>query len=96
MAQIFLPLLETGNKKYDKAFTLACGDLIGNIIPYCAGILKDKAPVFCAGAGYRTPWTRDAAFNTWYAGALISPQTARNTLLSVLAEKTGKYTLTRN
>jgi glycogen debranching enzyme len=36
-----------------------------------------------AGGHYPTPWTRDAAINTWYAAALLAPDSARRTLLSV-------------
>lgn len=36
-----------------------------------------------AGGGYPSPWTRDAAINTWWAASLIDPQAARDTLLAV-------------
>lgn len=39
--------------------------------------------MFRAGGDYDTPWTRDAAINTWNAGRFLDPQTARNTLLAV-------------
>ena len=90
MGTLHIPVLESGNAVWDKAFELACGDFSGNIIPYCAGLLKEKVPVICAGEQYRTPWTRDAAFNTWYAGAILAPETAKNTLLSVLTEQNHK------
>ena len=90
MGTLHIPVLESGNPVWDKAFELACGDFSGNIIPYCSGLLKEKVPVICAGEQYRTPWTRDAAFNTWYAGAILAPETAKNTLLSVLTEQNHK------
>ena len=90
MAKLQIPLLKTGNKFIDKAFAIACGDLAGNIGPYRSGLLKTEAPVIRAGLQYSAPWTRDASFNTWYAGALIAPETARNTLLSVLSERSGE------
>ena len=36
-----------------------------------------------AGRNYHTPWTRDAAINTWQAMRLLNPQAARTTLLAV-------------
>ena len=36
-----------------------------------------------AGGNYHTPWTRDAAINTWQAMRLLNPQVARTTLLAV-------------
>ena len=68
MAKLQIPLLKTGNKFIDKAFAIACGDLAGNIGPYRSGLLKTEAPVIRAGLQYSAPWTRDASFNTWYAG----------------------------
>lgn len=50
-----------------------------------------------AGESYDTPWTRDAAINTWNGLGLLEPIVARNTLLSVLqrtgtgVEITGQY-----
>lgn len=39
--------------------------------------------MFRAGGDYQTPWTRDAAINTWNAGRLLLPRVGRNTLLAV-------------
>ena len=39
--------------------------------------------MFRAGGDYDTPWTRDAAINTWNAGRFLAPQVARDTLLAV-------------
>ena len=85
-----LPFLSTGNRTIDKAFSIACGDFAGNIGLYRAGMLETEAPVIRAGLQYPTPWTRDAAFNSWYAGALIAPEIARNTLLAALARRDGE------
>ena len=90
MAVQFIPTLMTGEKKIDEAFSIACGDFAGNVLFYKNGLLKEFAPVIAAGRMYRTPWTRDAAFNTWYAGALLCPSAAKNALLSVLSDKSGK------
>lgn len=90
MAVQFIPTLMTGEKKIDEAFSIACGDFAGNVLFYKNGLLKEPVPVIAAGRMYRTPWTRDAAFNTWYAGALLCPSAAKNALLSVLSDKSGK------
>lgn len=87
--KIYLPLLETGNEKIDQAFRMACGDLTGNLGMYQSGILPQASPVIFAGIRYPSPWTRDAAFNTWYAG-FIAPEAAKNSLLSVLENRAGK------
>jgi glycogen debranching enzyme len=85
-----LPTLTTGDAKLDHAFLIALSDVSGNIHPYQSGLLEKPSPVFIAGAGYNSPWTRDAAINTWNGGGLIWPSVARNTLLSVLDRKDGK------
>ncbi len=36
-----------------------------------------------AGGGYDNPWTRDASLNSWFAGSLLEPASARNTLWAV-------------
>lgn len=36
-----------------------------------------------AGKNYHTPWTRDAAINTWQAMRFLSPEVARTTLFAV-------------
>ena len=55
-----------------------------NLLPFKDGILEEEKNVIIAGLGYVTPWTRDAAINTWNAGGLICPEEALNTLKSVL------------
>lgn len=69
-----------------KAFQIAIGDIAGNVQPWQGEL--DKQPLACllAGLDYDRPWTRDAAFNAWYAVSLIAPTIARNTLMSVLKE----------
>ena len=48
------------------------------------GLLNpDYRWMFRAGGDYQTPWTRDAAINTWNAGRFLLPEAARNTLLAV-------------
>lgn len=81
---ITLPSLQTGHAILDRAFRIALGDLCGNIQLYKDGLLDKPSPCLLAGLDYDTPWTRDAAINSWYGLGLISPQVAYNTLLSVL------------
>ena len=76
--------LRSGNPSLDQCFILAQETLAKNIHPFRDGLLAEAAPVIIAGGDYDTPWTRDAAFNTWFAGGLLTPEAARNTLLAVL------------
>ncbi|MFP3513523.1 hypothetical protein SB775_28940, partial [Peribacillus sp. SIMBA_075] len=39
--------------------------------------------ILCAGADYPTPWTRDAAINSWSAVSLLDPELAEATLREV-------------
>ncbi|MDA3797817.1 MAG: hypothetical protein PF692_01925 [Kiritimatiellae bacterium] len=81
-----IPTLTSDNPTLDQAFRIAVGDFTGNIILWQDGLLKNRAPAIMAGLDYIKPWTRDASFNTWYAGANLAPDCAKNTLLSVLTE----------
>ena len=47
------------------------------------GLLRHPLEMIRAGGCYETPWTRDAAVNTWAAGRLLIPEAARNTLFAV-------------
>ena len=78
------PFLLTDNKDINTAYRLAIATLSANILPFKDGILYDDEPVIIAGLGYKTPWTRDAAINTWNAGGLVCPNISLNTLKSVL------------
>lgn len=92
-----IPHLKTGNAQADKAFRIALGDLLGNIVPFKDGLLKKEEEVIIAGMDYCTPWTRDAAINIWNGAGLLFPEAAKNTLLSVLegaqgeAKASGEY-----
>jgi hypothetical protein len=66
------------------ALRLAIGDLLGNVRPFQDGLLTAPAPCLIAGLEYVTPWTRDAAFNVWFALSRLAPQVATHTLLAVL------------
>jgi len=71
-------------KNIERALRIAIGDLSGNIQLFQDGLLEKPALCLMAGLDYDTPWTRDAAFNTWYGLGLLAPAVAKNTLLSVL------------
>ncbi len=85
------PYLITDNKDINTAYRLAVANLAANILLFKDGILEEEKPVIIAGLGYKTPWTRDAAINTWNAGALICPQVSLNTLKSVLTPYKNSY-----
>ncbi len=76
--------LTTNDHAINRAFRIACGDLIGNIVPFSDGLLTTARPAIVAGMDYDTPWTRDAAINVMNAAGLLFPDEAKNTLLSVL------------
>ena len=76
--------LNTGNFKIDRAFRIAMGDMLGNVMYYQSGILDEPVPCLVAGLSYPDPWTRDAAFNTWNGAGLLIPEVMKNTLLSCL------------
>jgi hypothetical protein len=84
------PMLSNSDPTLDRAFAIALSDVEGNVHPYRAGWLETTKPVLMAGAGYDTPWTRDAAINVWNGAGLLWPEVAKNTLLSVLERKDGK------
>ena len=79
-----VPCQCSGDPQLDQAFRIAAGDLLGNVQPFKDGLLDAPAPCLIAGLEYATPWTRDAAFNSWFALSRIAPEVAKNTLLSVL------------
>lgn len=76
--------LRTGNFEIDRAFRIAMGDMLGNVIHYKSGLLEKPAPCLSAGLSYPDPWTRDTAFNTWSGAGAIIPEVMKNTLLSCL------------
>ena len=78
--------LKTGHPTIDRAFRIALGDFHGNIQPWQGKLDEHPIPCILAGLEYDKPWTRDGAFNCWFAGSLFTPEVARNTLLSALTE----------
>lgn len=85
----YMPYLKTNIADTNRAFRIALGDLAGNIIPFKDGLLKEEKEVIIAGMDYVTPWTRDAAINTWNGAGLLYPEVTKNTLLSVIEERDG-------
>jgi hypothetical protein len=73
----------------DRCHDLAVETLRRNIKPWKDGLLDEPAPSIMAGETYKSPWTRDCAFNVWNAAALLTPEAALNTLLSTLTEDDG-------
>ncbi|WP_026506654.1 amylo-alpha-1,6-glucosidase [Butyrivibrio sp. MC2013] len=55
-------------------------DTVSASTPY----MTEKKMCVMAGLDYDTPWTRDTAINTGNAVALLDPDVAKNTMLSVL------------
>lgn len=58
--------------------TVACDYTIYN----STGLLSHPFMIR-AGGNYETPWTRDAAINTWHAMRYLDPKAARTTLFAV-------------
>ncbi len=81
----------TDNLNVNKAYRLAISTLAANTMLFQDGILEKEKPVFIAGLGYYSPWTRDAAINTWNGGGLVDPNVALNTLKSVLGKNENGY-----
>lgn len=86
-----IPYLFTNNSKINLAYRMAIGTFVANIQPFQDGILEEEEPVIIAGYRYDTPWTRDAAINTWNCGGMICPDVALNTLKSVMGKNEKGY-----
>ena len=81
-----VPSLRTNDPLLEKAFGIAVSDFVGNIQPWQGELNKHPTPCILAGADYDEPWTRDASLNSWYAGSLLTPAVAQNTLRVVLTK----------
>ena len=77
------------NEMINCAARIATGDIVSNYIPFQDGLLEEKKTCVMAGIDYDTPWTRDTAINTVNAVAIMNPEIAKNTMLSVLEKKEG-------
>lgn len=86
-----IPAVDLKYPEIQKAFDAAVKNLVGINTITCdfsvynaTGLLDPLVPLMIrAGGSYQTPWTRDAAVNTWAAGRLLEPEVARNTLFAV-------------
>lgn len=67
---------------------------VTNTVPNVPG--GPGATIFRAGGGYPTPWTRDSSVNSWFAGSIIDPETATNTLLGVTQIHQGERVLAQD
>ena len=83
------PSFYCGNGVVEEAFRLAVETLELNTCRVQSGMMRKPGPCLMAGADYPSQWTRDAAINVWFAEALLDPETAVNTLLSVLESRDG-------
>lgn len=80
------PYFITDSGDINSSYRIAIATLAANTLPFKDGILEKEEPVFIAGLKYSTPWTRDAAINTWNGGGLVDRDVALNTLKSVLGK----------
>jgi glycogen debranching enzyme len=90
LVNVAIPTLNTDNPAIDKAFRIAIGDLLGNVVLYKAGLLEQRVPVIFAGLDYSAPWTRDASINAWNGVSLIIADVCRNTLLACVVRADGQ------
>lgn len=79
------------NETLTEAYKIALADVAYNIKTYKGGILQRAENCILAGANYDRPWTRDASINVWNAIAFLSPEVAKNTLLSVTGKNNNGY-----
>ncbi len=93
MSELLLPSFTSSSRDLNDAFRIALGDIHGNVTWYQEGLLDEPRPCLMAGLDYDTPWTRDAAINTWNACGLIREEVCRDTLLSVLTREEGRVVI---
>lgn len=83
------PILKTKEADIARCFEAAVENILDiNIIPcdravYGSTGLLRHTHMLRAGGNYETPWTRDAAINTWNCLRLLHPEVARDTLFAV-------------
>ncbi len=85
------PYFITDDLDINRSYRLAVSTLAANTLPHKDGILEKEESVFIAGLRYYSPWTRDAAINTWNACGLIAPDIALNTMKSVIGKDEKGY-----
>ena len=87
---IQVPFFNSDNRLLNRAARIATGDIAGNCIPFCDGLLEEEKICIMAGIDYNTPWTRDTAINTMNALSIMDKEVAYNTLLSVCESRNEK------
>ena len=85
-----IPDFTCGDETLERAFRLALGAFTINTRRVSSGLLAEPQPCLMAGLDYPSQWTRDASINVYFAAALLDPDLARNTLLSVLEARDGQ------
>lgn len=80
---IHFPTLSSNEPRLNSAARIAAGDIAGNCMPFCDGLLTESRTCVMAGLDYDTPWTRDAAINTMNALCFFDKEISKNTLLAV-------------
>lgn len=87
---IDLPAFHSDDTVLNRAARIATGDIVGNCLPYRAGLLDSEKICVMAGIDYDTPWTRDAAINVMNAMCIFDREISKSTLLSVCTEAGGR------
>ena len=85
-----IPNFTCGDESLNRAFRLAIGAFAINTKRVSSGLLTEPQPCLMAGLDYPSQWTRDAAINVYFAAALLDPDVARNTMLSVPETRDGR------
>lgn len=88
-------------KKISKCYKLALSNLLDYNIIKVARSKYNRSKLFTgvpsriirAGGNYQTPWTRDAAINTYNAANLLAPKESLNTLWSVISNFKNKLVI---
>lgn len=88
--EITLPYFNSDNGILNRASRIATGDIMGNCVPFCDGLLRERKTCLMAGLDYDTPWTRDTSVNAMNYMSIAAPEIAENTLLSVCETVDGK------
>jgi glycogen debranching enzyme len=88
------PSFDCDDPVIERAFRIAVGDTLGNVRAWSPDpARRAETPCLLAGLDYDSPWTRDAAFNCWYALSWLAPEVARSTLDAVLVEQDGEWVI---
>ena len=88
-------------KKISSCYKLALTNLLDHNIIKVVRSKYNRSKLFTgvpsriirAGGNYQTPWTRDAAINTYNAANLLAPNESLNTLWSVISKYKNKLVI---